>query len=77
MTRRLGWLAAAAPGLAPEAAWACAVCVDSAWGNRGFGWPYVVLMVAPFAVAAAIAVGVVLVCRRPPEVRRGGAGSGG
>jgi hypothetical protein len=39
------------------------VCVDSAWGNRGFGWPYVVLMVAPFAVAAGLVVAIVLSCR--------------
>ena len=42
------------PALVPDLASACAVCLDSAWGNRGFGWPFVGLMLAPFAVVAAL-----------------------
>ena len=40
--------------LAPATAPACSVCVDSAWGARGFGWPFVALMLAPFAVVTAL-----------------------
>ena len=58
---------AATLGLVPELASACAVCVDSAWGNRGFGWPYVVLMVAPFVVAAGLAIAIGLSVREPSK----------
>jgi len=47
-------LAVVALVLVPEVASACAVCLDSPWGNRGFGWPFVALMLAPFAVLAAL-----------------------
>jgi membrane protein implicated in regulation of membrane protease activity len=63
MTLRAGGLGIAGLALWPGAASACAVCVDSAWGNRGFGWPYVMLMVAPFAVAASLVVAVYLSVR--------------
>lgn len=52
----------------PRAAWACAVCLDSAFGDRGFNWAFVALMLTPFAVAAAL--GGVLACalrRRPAD----------
>lgn len=52
----------------PRAAWACAVCLDSAFGDRGFHWAFVALMLTPFAVAAAL--GGVLACalrRRPAD----------
>jgi hypothetical protein len=39
----------------PEIASACATCIDSAWGMRGFSWPFVGLMLAPFAVVAGMA----------------------
>lgn len=39
------------PGLAS----ACAVCLDSAYGNRGFSAAFVGLMLAPFAVVAGFA----------------------
>lgn len=67
MSRRLGGLGLAALGLTPELAWACAVCVDSARGSQGFGWPYAMLMVAPFVVAAALAVAIGLGRREPPR----------
>jgi hypothetical protein len=41
--------------LAPAPVAACAVCIDSPWGARGFTWPFVVLMAAPFAVVAGLA----------------------
>jgi hypothetical protein len=41
--------------LSPGVASACAVCLDSAYGNRGFSLAFVGLMLAPFAVAAAFA----------------------
>ena len=41
--------------LMPDLAAACAACIDSAYGNRGFSWPFVGLMLAPFAVVAALA----------------------
>jgi hypothetical protein len=47
-------LVVVAVALAPRVAGACAVCVDSAWGNRGFGWPFVALMLAPFVIAAGL-----------------------
>ena len=56
-----GWI----PVLAPDVAAACATCIDSAWGNRGFGWPFVALMLAPFVVAAALAGVLVWSLRRP------------
>jgi hypothetical protein len=45
-------LATLAPVLAPAPAAACAVCLDSAFGDRGFHLAFVALMLAPFAVAA-------------------------
>ena len=39
------------PGLAA----ACAVCIDSAYGNRGFSAAFVGLMLAPFAIVAGFA----------------------
>jgi len=41
--------------LCPHVASACAVCLDSAYGNRGFSLAFVGLMLAPFAVAAGFA----------------------
>jgi hypothetical protein len=48
-------LLAAAVLLDPGLAAACAVCLDSAYGNRGFSTAFVGLMLAPFAVVAAFA----------------------
>jgi hypothetical protein len=48
-------LLAVAFALLPAPVAACAVCLDGAWGARGFGWPFVVLMAAPFAVVMAVA----------------------
>lgn len=55
--------------LAPAPVAACAVCIDSPWGARGFTWPFVVLMAAPFAVVAGLA-GVVYGYLRRPRQRR-------
>ena len=57
-------LSAVAVIAAPRAAWACAVCLDSAFGDRGFNWAFVALMLTPFAVAAALA-GVLVRLRAP------------
>jgi hypothetical protein len=45
-------LAALVVTLFPDLASACAVCLDSAYGNRGFSAAFVGLMLAPFAVVA-------------------------
>ena len=41
--------------LYPDLASACAVCWNPAYGNRGFSWAFVALMLAPFAVLAGLA----------------------
>ena len=41
--------------LVPTVAEACAVCVDSAYGDRSFNWAFVLFMLAPFVVAATLA----------------------
>jgi hypothetical protein len=41
--------------LAPRAAWACATCVSSAYGDRTFNWAFLGLILMPFVVAAGIA----------------------
>ncbi len=48
-------LVAAILALCPDAASACAVCLDAAYGNRGFSLAFVGLMLAPFAVVAGFA----------------------
>ena len=39
---------------APVAAEACATCISSPFGDRTYNWPYLVLILVPFAVAAVI-----------------------
>ena len=59
MTRLLAavlWLV-----LAPAVALACPGCVASPYGDRTFGWAYLILYAAPFFVASAIA-GVLAYC---------------
>ena len=41
--------------LTPRIAVACASCVASAYGDRGFNWTYIMLLVLPFGVIAAVA----------------------
>ena len=41
--------------LAPRAAWACATCVASAYGDRTFNWAFLGLILMPFAVGLGIA----------------------
>lgn len=41
--------------MAPRAAWACATCVSSAYGDRTFNWAFVGLILMPFVVATGIA----------------------
>jgi hypothetical protein len=55
LARRLAGLLAALPTLAPQLAAACATCVASAYGDRGFNWAYILLLVLPFGVLCAIA----------------------
>jgi len=33
---------------------ACAVCLGSAFGDRGYTWPYIGLILLPFVVGAAV-----------------------
>lgn len=40
--------------LLPAAAEACASCIASAYGDRTYNWPYVFLILLPFAVGAVI-----------------------
>ena len=47
-------LAAVIMALAPSRAAACAVCIGSAFGDRGYTWPYIGLILMPFVVAAGI-----------------------
>lgn len=41
--------------LAPCAAWACATCVASAYGDRTFNWAFLGLILMPFVVGFGIA----------------------
>ena len=43
-----------AGALSPRVAAACATCVSSAYGDRGFNWGYGGLLVAPFLVMVVI-----------------------
>ena len=58
MTRALARLVAGvvltAHALVPQIAAACASCVASAYGDRGFNWAYVLLLVMPFVVLCVI-----------------------
>ena len=58
MTRVLAWLVVGAvlgaEALAPGMAAACATCVSSAYGDRGFNWAYLLLLVMPFVVLCVI-----------------------
>lgn len=40
--------------LLPAVAEACATCIGSPFGDRTYNWPYLVLILLPFAVAAVI-----------------------
>jgi hypothetical protein len=55
----------------PAAAWACPGCMSSAFGDRTYGWAYLSLLAAPFAIGSGIA-GVMAYCywrpRRPGEM---------
>ena len=55
LARRLAGLLATLAALAPQLAAACATCVASAYGDRGFNWAYILLLVLPFGVLCAIA----------------------
>jgi hypothetical protein len=39
---------------APSAAHACASCISSPFGDQSYNWPYLVLILIPFVVFAAI-----------------------
>jgi len=45
----------AAAALAPSVAAACASCVSSAYGDRGFNWAYIMLVALPFGVLSVVA----------------------
>ena len=55
LARRVVGLLLALAALAPQLAAACASCVASAYGDRGFNWAYIMLLVLPFGVLCAIA----------------------
>jgi hypothetical protein len=55
LARMFAVLLAAVVTLAPQLAAACASCVASAYGDRGFNWAYILLLVLPFGVLSAIA----------------------
>jgi len=55
LARGLVGLLVALAALAPQLAAACASCVASAYGDRGFNWAYIMLLVLPFGVLCAIA----------------------
>ena len=40
--------------LIPAVAEACATCIASPYGDRTYSWPYLTLILLPFAVAAVI-----------------------
>ena len=52
-------LAALALALLPAAAEACASCIASPFGDQTYNWPYLVLILVPFA--AATVIGTVLI----------------
>ena len=47
-------IAAVATILVPAAADACATCISSPFGDQTYNWPYIFLILLPFAVAAVI-----------------------
>jgi hypothetical protein len=47
-------LAALVIALAPAVAEACATCIGSPFGDRTYNWPYLGLILLPFAVAVVI-----------------------
>jgi hypothetical protein len=47
-------VAALATVLVPAVAEACATCVASPFGDRTYNWPYLGLILLPFAVAAVV-----------------------
>jgi hypothetical protein len=47
-------VAAITTGLLPAAAEACATCIASPFGDRTYNWPYLLLILLPFAMAAVI-----------------------
>ena len=65
-------LAALAMALVPAMAEACATCIASPFGDRTYNWPYLGLILLPFALAAVIGgvlvrvsgVRVTTLCRR-------------
>jgi hypothetical protein len=58
MTRLLAWLVVGAvlgaDALAPGMAAACATCISSAYGDRGFNWAYLLLLIMPFVVLCVV-----------------------
>jgi hypothetical protein len=62
---------AAALVLVPSLGWACPGCVASPYGDRTFGWAYLVLYIAPFLIAAGIVAALVYYSRssRPATAR--------
>lgn len=59
--------------LGPSAALACPGCVSSPYGDRTFGWAYLILYAAPFLVASGIAGALAYSrrSRRAPTVQAG------
>jgi hypothetical protein len=61
MSRGLAAVVAALTAM-PQAALACPTCVSSAFGDRAYNWPYLGLILMPFALAGV--VGSVIAVRR-------------
>jgi hypothetical protein len=53
--------------LGPRSAAACTWCMASAFGDRSFTWPYLILLLAPFVVGTAIALVLVRSARFDPR----------
>jgi|RhiMetdeSRZDD1v2_1073273.scaffolds.fasta_scaffold961911_2 hypothetical protein len=47
-------LVATSPALTPALVEACATCISTPFGDRSYNWPYLVLILVPFAVTAVI-----------------------
>jgi hypothetical protein len=55
LARTMALMLLAVTVLTPRLAAACASCVASAYGDRGFNWAYILLLALPFGVLSVIA----------------------
>ena len=52
--RQVAAALASAALIAPRTAAACATCISTGFGDRGYTWPYIGLILMPFFVAVGI-----------------------